>query len=91
MKTPHKHAELIKAWADGAEIEVYLDDEWRYTTSPSWANDHKYRIKPKPAPDTCSYFLVKTESIHTSSSQHEHNLILHFDGETGEFKSAEVV
>lgn len=21
MKTPHKHAELIKAWADGAEIE----------------------------------------------------------------------
>ena len=21
MKTPHKHAETIKAWADGAEIE----------------------------------------------------------------------
>jgi len=23
MKTPHKHAELIKAWADGAEIEFF--------------------------------------------------------------------
>jgi hypothetical protein len=45
----HKHAKLIKAWADGAEIEV-LDNhmEWKaigdYT---SWHEQSIYRIKPE--------------------------------------------
>jgi hypothetical protein len=27
MKTPHKHAALIKAWADGADIELSFKTE----------------------------------------------------------------
>ena len=47
MTTPHKHAALIHAWADGAEIE-FLDHETWVCTSPSWNQTHQYRIKPTP-------------------------------------------
>lgn len=44
----HKHAELIKQWADGAEIQELnpSDNEW-YDTYPSWNEDTQYRIKPE--------------------------------------------
>ena len=40
MKTPHKHADAIKAWADGAEIE-YLDlgSVWKSVISPRGDED----------------------------------------------------
>ena len=54
--TPHKHAKLIKAWADGVEIQ-YLETEssniWRdcfpkETHTPLFASSTtKFRIKPK--------------------------------------------
>ncbi len=49
MKTPHKHAELIKAWADGAEIECYCSsvDKWHYHANPMWVTSLEYRVKPK--------------------------------------------
>lgn len=43
----HKHAELIKAWADGAEIEVLKGENWVYNSNPDWAPAHNYRVKPK--------------------------------------------
>ena len=49
---PHKWAKEIKAWADGAEIEVkpYGCDRWVKVTSlhPNWYLDNEYRIKPTP-------------------------------------------
>lgn len=50
MNKPHKHAALIKAWADGAEIEAYcpVRDAWDCTTSPDWDEDTVYRVKPVP-------------------------------------------
>lgn len=58
MKTPHVHAECIKAWADGAEIEVKLKDgEWEQCNQPFWCGIHEYRIKPKPV-ITKRYFHV---------------------------------
>lgn len=50
MKQPHKHAELIKAWADGAEIEVWMeyDKVWQTVCDPLWAEHRSYRIKPQP-------------------------------------------
>lgn len=56
---PHKHAELIKAWADGAEIQfrfISIDsDEWTdWKDTPKdfviWKtdSDFEYRIKPEP-------------------------------------------
>jgi hypothetical protein len=43
---PHKHAELIKAWADGAEIEIWSCNGWWLETEPTWNPKDKYRIKP---------------------------------------------
>lgn len=49
MNKPHKHAELIKQWADGAEIEwhCYFSNKWYDASlSPSWDNDTEFRVKP---------------------------------------------
>jgi hypothetical protein len=49
--TKHKHAELIHAWADGAEIQ-YRNDRNGQTwsncrvNSPIWSEYEEYRIKP---------------------------------------------
>lgn len=50
---PHKHAELIKAWADGAVIEVRSYDgvAWVSASSPAWVDSAVYRIKPEVKPD----------------------------------------
>lgn len=51
MSNPHKHAELIKLWAEGAEIQVYMADsgEWAdLNTTCGWHEALKYRIKPEP-------------------------------------------
>ena len=46
-KTPHKHAELIKAWADGAEIQYQdFDGSWK-DDYPNWVEGTEYRIKPE--------------------------------------------
>lgn len=52
----HKHAEMIKAWMDGAEIEAFslLSLEWRSVPFPQWLSDMSYRIKPD-----CEYALEK--------------------------------
>ena len=48
-KKPHKHAELIKAWADGAEIQALCAEcnDWIECTSPAWYEHTCYRIKPE--------------------------------------------
>jgi len=48
---PRKHAELIKKWADGAEIE-FLDGDgkWVSTFSPYWLDSTTYREKPEELP-----------------------------------------
>ena len=48
---PHKHAELIKAWADGAEIQWLnkVDGVWDdCLDTPTWSEDYEYRIKLEP-------------------------------------------
>ena len=98
MKTPHKHADLIKAWADGAEIEFrwYCLDEWKIITNPRWDQDCEYRINPKPRPDVVDY--VRVGAFHRISvselewaRETNSNLKLTFDGKTGKLKAAEVI
>jgi len=49
MNKRHKHAELIKLWADGAEIELLsTTGEWLPTANPTWGIDREYRVKPQP-------------------------------------------
>lgn len=48
MNKPHKHAKLIKAWADGAEIQYKTPTctDWNSCKEPSWIHTWEYRIKP---------------------------------------------
>ena len=49
MQKTHKHAELIKAWADGAEVQWHSDfhREWLDAKNPVWNKNREYRVKPK--------------------------------------------
>lgn len=46
---PHKHAELIKAWADGAKIQFKypMTSDWVNVADPTWDERLEYRIKPE--------------------------------------------
>jgi len=47
-KKPHKHAAIIKAWADGESIQtrgVMTDNKWMDVHNPTWREDYAYRIK----------------------------------------------
>lgn len=54
MSTPHKHAAVIKAWADGAAIECrppapsVCHNQWItvLAVAPEWLTDWEYRVKP---------------------------------------------
>jgi hypothetical protein len=99
---PHKHAELIKAWADGAEIQYKTIDsnDWRSIFwGWNWDNTMilEYRIKPEPKPDVVRYLKKSplhgwNETNHIAGTCVEYTIIrLVYDGETGELKSAEVL
>ena len=48
MNKPHVHAEVIKAWADGAEIEYFSCSYqcWMpIAKNSNWYPDVKYRVK----------------------------------------------
>lgn len=86
----HKHADLIKAWADGAEIQHrYLRKKWEDTRNPGWDYDFEYRIKPEPKPDV----IIEMHMTRFNSTKLyvEPNLRLTFDNDTGDLKSAEVI
>jgi hypothetical protein len=46
----HVHAEVIKAWAEGAEVQVFRHEYdgyyWEDTATPSFNIDFEYRVKP---------------------------------------------
>lgn len=89
MTKQRKHAELIKAWADGAEIEYrWPGEEWRLISTPKWEDAFEYRIYQKPKPDVVQYWCASSEPL---KSPMENNLKLTFDGETGKLKLAEVL
>lgn len=47
----HKHAEVIKAWADGAEIQGQSPNgEWHDLEEPTWWPYQAYRVKPSDCP-----------------------------------------
>jgi len=100
-KTPHKHSEVIKAWADGETIQIWAfkDEEWITVNEPIWRSEDQYRVKPK---DTILYTyipLVKFLSdenikdgfdVKLIDRQLGGNLKLYFN-ESGELSKAEVI
>lgn len=51
-KKPHKHAKVIKAYADGEEIQVKEQDGGWATLglTPMFHHDLEYRVKPREFP-----------------------------------------
>lgn len=51
---PHVHAEVIKAWADGQDVEFLVNGATWITSNInsgdvlSWSTQSNYRVKPKP-------------------------------------------
>jgi hypothetical protein len=106
QKKPHIHAELIKAWADGATIQhkamliggsIWLDDK-----TPRFYNDIEYRIKPEIKPDFYAYAQMQCIShanedcfraafLSSKSSKKVDNVKFIFDGETRKLKSVELL
>ena len=102
MKTPHKHAAIIKAWADGADIQWYDASarEHRWKDCPQhfdWGAPVHFRVKPEPKKDHVYYGVfemdgsMSLESCFTKIHDSGDELKLTFDGETGKLKSAEVL
>ena len=97
---PHKHAELIKAWADGAEIECRDCRVWYHAKDPRWQEDMEYRIKPGTKPNIVKSFILEANPIlglrlnEISGFQkqpHEDWIRIVFDGETAKMKSVEIL
>jgi hypothetical protein len=45
----HPHEEVIKAWAEGAKVQIKSrnpDDRWVDIDEPDWAKHLQYRVKP---------------------------------------------
>jgi hypothetical protein len=104
QKTPHVHAEVIKAWADGAKVQFWSDitREWQDSSNqPQFYTNFQYRVKPEPKPDVVKYQgTVMREHGHASSGgldelrvvDHWPNVVKYtFDGETRKLKSVEIV
>ena len=95
-KAPHKHAEAIKAWADGAEIEFFSSTfkEWIITREPFWYANLLYRIKPTKPKDKAMEALIVL-SPHAgpllyAAAPDEANCSLVFDGTTNKLIKVEV-
>lgn len=96
MKKPHKHAELIKAWADGAEIECRLPfeigyEKWYASTEPKWLSECEYRIKPKKNPDVVKFYRsIDCELLYTHFPS-EASISITWDGESKTIKSLDLI
>jgi len=89
----HKHAELIKKWADGAKIQIKYseNDDWK-DVNPTWSEQFEYRIKPEEKND----FAVSANVIFKLglngdylefSKTGKHNIEFVFDGTTQKLKA----
>lgn len=62
--TPHVHAEIIKAWADGKPIEWRRKSSpvWEMLSSdrPGWYSENEYRVKPE---EVVSYTVVFSNGV----------------------------
>jgi hypothetical protein len=91
----HEHADLIIAWANGEQIQIYVSErgEWVDICNPIWLKSAKFRVKPEPKPGVCvEHYHATIYSV--SPAVHFNripNLKLTFDVETCELKAAEVM
>ena len=89
----HKHAELIKKWADGAKIQIKYseNDDWK-DVDPTWIEHFEYRIKPEEKNDfavsACVKFKLGVQGDYLELAKiGNHNVEFLFDGTTQKLKA----
>lgn len=99
---PHKHAEVLRAIADGKEVQwrspkgeqIWYDAFFRPFT-PITDPDLLWRVKPEPKPDTIvhGHFSLygDFQAHYFNSYVNNANVRITFDGETGKLKNVEVL
>jgi len=89
--TEHKHAALIKAWADGAKIQKFSkrSQKWEYTSSPAWFEDTEYRIVNDYKIEVNANMLNDELIIDVGAKFP--NISLVFDSKTNRLKSVEMI
>lgn len=97
----HKHAEIIKAWADGAHIQVkvFNHGDWKDVdmNGEEWYEHSTYRIKPEP--DVVKIFYLESNPMLGLRFSEEINpvqektkrIVCTFDGETNILKAVEML
>ena len=75
MGQRHKHADVIIAWAEGKDVQVWdkLHSEWGdvATKSPTWREDWEYRIKPPAKKYRVALFKAGTEGYTSTADNQE--------------------
>jgi len=68
-----KHAELIKAFADGADIEWKMPHQttWDEIAVPTWNEHYEYRIKQKPKYETAKFDLNLRFTVQSDGGVHK--------------------
>lgn len=101
MNKPHVHADIIKAWADGAEIE-FFDESYSYwcpmgQVTPSFDPCLQYRVSPKvPANVVLEEYVELVGAPYQRHAQirktiHQNNVRLTFHSQTMKLIHAEVI
>ena len=72
MGQRHKHADVIIAWAEGEDVQIWDDraKRWWGVLTPSFYEDRKYRIKPPAKKYRVALFRFSNEdgSTYTAST-----------------------
>jgi len=76
MNKPHKHCELIKAWADGATIEFFHPEtrKWVVDHMPTWSLIVIYRIKLEPEKRHVRLWMNSRGLISSISTKNKSNI-----------------
>ena len=91
--TEHKHAALIKAWAEGAKIQKFSKrhQKWGDTDRPAWFEDTEYRLRAKPDYTIEFNAHVLNGELFIDTGAKFPNLSLVFDAKTNELKAVEMI
>ena len=101
LKQQHKHAELLRAIADGEQIQLFYESAYEdgYWSDASHelvlcqldaGFTKKWRIKPQPKPDIINKMFAEA-SPKLDNAWNTPNLELTFDGETQKLKAVRIL
>ena len=73
MGQRHKHADVIIAWAEGEDVQIWDDvaKRWWGVMNPSFYEDREYRIKPPAKKYRMALFDLHCETSFAKAANNE--------------------